>query len=47
MKNEENRNKDLWGRICRSSALWGRILPYIEWEGFVGMDSFAFWREKA
>ena len=35
---KKKRNEDLWGRICRSSALWGRILPYIEWEGFVGKD---------
>ena len=34
MKNEEKKKKEiieihLWGRICRGSALWGQILPYI------------------
>ena len=44
----KEKNEDLWGRICWGSALWGRILPCtIEWEWFVGKDSFAFWGKKA
>ena len=30
MKKKKRNNKDSFvGRICRGSALWGQILPYI------------------